>query len=532
MELDAVWLLIALFFGLAAQQIRLPPLVGFLVAGFALNVLGNEGGELLDLASRYGIYLLLFTIGLKLRLKEFAAPAIGGGATAHMLLITLLAAAGFILLAVLGIGLLDPEDYAGAAVVAFGFSFSSTVFAVKVFEERGESRARHAVVAIGILIIQDIFAVLFLVFAQGKLPYIWAVGLLALPLVRPLLYRIFEKTGHGEVLVLFGLAVIVFAEWLFNLVGVKPAIGVLIFGILLGGHKKSVELYKSLFSFKEFFLLGFFLSIGLTALPTLESIVFVAGLLLLLLPVKTFLYFWLLTRFHVRARTAFLSALSLACFSEFGLIVAEEGVKAALINDDWKVIMAIAVAASFAVAAAVNMRAHDLYERFERFLAGFETERCRAGIKPVDPGDAEVLVVGMGRVGRGAYRSMRDNYGENVLGIDADGERVEKLRGELVNVIAGDAEDIDFWRQVLRPHTRLVMLALPTHEDMLKSASLLQQVGFEGRVAAVSRYEDEQLALIEAGVDAAFNYYQEAGTGFADHIMRETGHREASEATT
>ena len=527
--MDSVWLLIALFFGLAAQQIRLPPLVGFLVAGFVLNALGEEGGELLELASDYGIYLLLFTIGLKLRLKEFADPAIGGGATAHMTLITLLAGAGFLVLAALGMGLLSPDDYGGAAVIAFGFSFSSTVFAVKVFEERGESRARHAVIAIGILIIQDIIAVLFLVFAQGKVPTIWALGLLALPLFRPVLFRILEKSGHGEVLVLFGLASTAFAAELFYAVGMKPDIGVLVFGILLGGHKKSVELYKALFSFKEFFLLGFFLSIGLIALPTLESLIFVAGLLILLLPVKTFLYFWLLTRFHVRARTAFLSALSLACFSEFGLIVAQEGAVAGLIAESWLVVMAIAVATSFAVAATVNMRAHDLYERFAGFLERFETGRCVAGIEPVDPGDAEVLVVGMGRVGRGAFRSMRDNYKEKVLGVDADGERVERLRGELVDVIAGDAENIEFWREVLSPQIRLVMLALPTHEDMLKAASLLQQVGFTGRIAAVSRYDDERFALVSAGVDAAYNYYQEAGTGFADHIMREMGQQEASE---
>ena len=263
--MDSVWLLIALFFGLAAQQIRLPPLVGFLVAGFVLNALGEEGGELLELASDYGIYLLLFTIGLKLRLKEFADPAIGGGATAHMALITLLAGAGFLLLAALGMGLLSPDDYGGAAVIAFGFSFSSTVFAVKVFEERGESRARHAVIAIGILIIQDIIAVLFLVFAQGKVPTIWALGLLALPLFRPVLFRILEKSGHGEVLVLFGLASTAFAAELFYAVGMKPDIGVLVFGILLGGHKNPSSSIKHCSASRSFSCSGFFLSIGLIA---------------------------------------------------------------------------------------------------------------------------------------------------------------------------------------------------------------------------------------------------------------------------
>ena len=74
------------------------------------------------------------------------------------------------------------------------------------------------------------------------------------------------------------------------------------------------------------------------------------------------------------------------------------------------------------------------------------------------------------------------------------------------------------------------MLALPTHEDMLKAAKLLRQIGFSGRIGAVSRYDDERLELVKAGVDSAYNYYQEIGTGFADHIQREMGRAETGRA--
>ncbi len=528
--MDSVWLLIALGFGLLVQQLRLPPLVGFLLAGFALNAFGEEGGELLQLASDYGVYLLLFGIGLKLRLRELFEPAIGGGASAHMAIIVLVGTAGFLLLGYAGVALFTGLNWSAAAVAAFALSFSSTVFAVKIFEERGESRAQHAVIAVGILIIQDIIAVLFLLFAEGKVPSVWAVTLLALPLLRPALLRLLEKTGHGEVLVLFGLAMTALgAEW-FQLVGMKPGIGVLVFGLLLGGHRKTIELSKALFSFKDFFLLGFFLSIGLTALPTLDDLLLVAGLLAVLLPVKILLFFWLLTRFDVRARTAFLSAIGLASFSEFGLIVIREGIGAGLVDATALVVTAIAVAGSFVIASLLNMRVHELFERFEPLLDRFETARCVEGEAPADAGDAEVLIAGMGRVGRGAYRSMRDDYKEKVLGVDADAAKVERLREEFVNVLYGDAEDVEFWRQVLSPRLKLVMLALPTHEDMLKAAKLIRQTGYTGRLGAVSRYDDERLELVRAGVDAAYNYYQEAGTGFADHIQREMKQRAREQA--
>ena len=223
--MDPVWLLIALLFGLGAQQLKLPPLVGFLLAGFVLKALGEQGGELLDIASHIGVLLLLFTIGLKLRLSSFLSPAVWGGATSHMFLICLLSVG---VLRVLMVAQIVTFDWNVAVLVAFTFSFSSTVLAVKIFEERGEMRARHALVSIGILIIQDLAAVIFLLVADGAPPSVWAFALLALPLLRPVLLRLMMHAGHGEMLVLFGLTAAIMGAELFHVVGMKDDLGALV----------------------------------------------------------------------------------------------------------------------------------------------------------------------------------------------------------------------------------------------------------------------------------------------------------------
>ncbi|MEE4186114.1 MAG: cation:proton antiporter family protein [Gammaproteobacteria bacterium] len=518
--MDSLWLVIALVLGFAAQLLRLPPLVGFLLAGFTLNLLGEEGGELLDIAADFGVQLLLFTIGLKLRLKEFLTWPIWGGALGHMSASVLVAASFLLLLSLAGLAAVTAISWQVAALVGFALSFSSTVFAVKILEERGESRAEHAVLAIGILIVQDLAAVVFMLFAEGQVPSVWALILLALPLLRPVLLRALEASGHGEVLVLFGLAMTVLGGEVFYAVGMKDALGALVFGVLLSGHKKTSELAKSLLGFKDFFLLGFFLSIGLIGLPDAQDVVLVIALLLVLLPLKMVGYFWILTRFDMRARTAFLATLSLATFSEFGLIVADEGLSAGLLDARWLVVMALVVAGSFVVGSLLNTRAHRLYQRLEAWLTGFETQACVQDLEPADPGNAEVLIAGMGRVGVGAYRAMRENYAMRVIGVDADAEKVQRLVAAGMNVISGDAEDIEFWRQVVTPRLKLIMLALPTNQDMLTATRQLRLVGYTGNLGAVSRYDDERERLEEAGVDAAYNYYAEAGTGFADHIHR------------
>jgi len=516
--MDPIWLLVAMLLGLGAQQLGLPALVGYLAAGFVLHGFGEQGGQLLELASQIGVLLLLFTIGLKLRLSSFLAPVVWGGATVHMALTCAAVVGIFALLGALSIAFVSINV---AVVIAFALSFSSTVLAVKIFEERGEMRTRHAVIAVGILIIQDLLAVGFLLLADEKLPSVWALILLALPLLRPMLLRLMTAAGHGEMLVLFGITVAIVGAEVFEAVGMKDGLGALAFGVMLSNHSKSIELARSLMSLKDFFLIGFFLSIGLIGLPTIGDWLSIILLMLLLLPLKMFLFFALLTRFRLRARTAFIATLGLATFSEFGLIVASEGAEAGWLGEQWLVIIAIAAALSFVLASFLNGRAHELYERLEDFLCRFETHERLPEDLPPDVRDIEVFIIGMGRVGRGAYRRLAEAYGDRVCGVDADANIIASLKSSNYNVIFGDAEDIDFWRHVISERVRLVMLALPAHEDAMLAVKWLRTVGFQGQIGAVTKYDDNRAELLAAGVHSAFNFYSEAGEGFAEHVQRE-----------
>ena len=137
-----------------------------------------------------------------------------------------------------------------------------------LLEARGELGAIHGRIAIGLLIVQDIFAVVFIAASSAKIPSIWALLLFGLIPLRPLLLRVLEKVGHGELLVLMGWILPLGGAVLFESVGVKADLGALVLGVVLAGHPKTNELAKSLLSFKDLFLIGFFLSIGLSADPS------------------------------------------------------------------------------------------------------------------------------------------------------------------------------------------------------------------------------------------------------------------------
>jgi predicted Kef-type K+ transport protein/Trk K+ transport system NAD-binding subunit len=517
-----IWIIVAFILGFAARQVGLPPLVGFLAAGFVLNAMGAREGALIVELSDLGVTLLLFSIGLKLRLRSLIRPEVWAGALSHMLITIIVFGLGIFALAKAGLSLFSGLDFRLSLMLAFALSFSSTVFAVKVLEEKAEMSSLHGRVAIGILIMQDILAVIFLTASADQLPSPWALLVpVALLAIRPLLMKIMDRCGHGELLILFGLFVsLVVGAAGFKLVGLKPDLGALIMGELIANHPKASELAKSLFSFKEIFLISLFLKIGLSGAPSLEALG-IAALFVLVAPFKVVLFFLLLTRFKLRARTSLLGSFNLANYSEFGLIVGAIGTANGWIANEWLVIIAIALSATFVLASPLNTAAHRIYARLADRLKPFETKGRHPDDQPIDPGNAEIAIYGMGRIGNGACDYLSERYGDVVIGVDYDPLTVKKHQEAGRNVIYGDPSDPDFWARTRPDKTKIraALLAMSKHAANLAAAKQIVQKKFPAMLAATAHFEDEISALKKAGVHAAFNFYAEAGTGLAERAF-------------
>lgn len=523
--MDIIFLLVAFGFGLIAKFAHLPPLIGFLAAGFVLNALGYENNDSLQMIADLGITIMLFTIGLKLHIKDLTTKSVWLGSLAHM---GLWIALGTFLLAATG-AVFAFEFFSismsTAALVAFAFSFSSTVCVVKILEESGEIKSRHGKLAIGILVMQDIVAVVFLVFATGVVPSIYALCLLLLIPAQPFLHRLLMKSGHGEMLPLTGFIFAFGAYHLFSLFAVKGDLGALIAGVLLASHPKANELSKALLGFKDLFLIGFFLTIGLTAMPTLSMVAIAVALCVLLLG-KFGLFFWLFTKLQLRARTAFLSALLLANYSEFGLIVGAVAVSANLLDAQWLVILALATALSFIFTSVLYRQAHSTFTQHKDKLKVYENPTPLPQDVYPNLACGRILVIGMGRVGKGAFYALHQQMGEQVWGMDADPQKVKDLAAIGKNVIIGDGEDIDLWENLDVSQLQLVLIALPSVEDTINITCQLKQSGYTGKLAAIARYEDEVAPLVDQGVDRVFNFFTEAGLGFAEESIQWAGLQE------
>lgn len=517
-------LIITLVCGMLVSRIGLPPLIGYLVAGFVLFVLGIEKDSLplLQELASLGVTLLLFAIGLKLDIRSLFKAEVWAGSSVHLMISILFFVPILKLLGLFGLTQLTSLNLEQLTLLAFALSFSSTVFAVKVLEDKGDMQSLYGRVAIGILIMQDIFAVLFLTISKGDVPSVWAFALLLLPLAKPLIYKAFDRVGHGELLVLFGLVMaLVVGAWLFEAVGLKPDLGALIIGILLAGHKKASELAKSLFYFKELFLVAFFLTIGLNGLPTVSDIV-IAALLVLLVPLKILLFVYILTRFKLRSRTSMLGSFNLGNFSEFGLIVAAVATSKGWLPPQWLVIIAVALSFSFLLAAPLNATVGRIYQRFQQRLVKLEKRPLHPEDRPIAIGNPRFLILGMGRIGSGAYDELRTRFSGEILGIEHKQEIVDLHRAKGRNVVQGDAADTDFWEKLDRaPNLELVLLAMPHHAGNLFAVEQLKKLNYQGKLSAIVQYGDDAASLRASGVHSVYNLYEAAGAGFVDHVADE-----------
>lgn len=522
---DPVWIAVAYLFGFIVWQIGLPPLVGFLIAGFVLNAVGASGGEFLNEMADLGVTLLLFTIGLKLNVRQLLRPEVWGVATAHMGAISLGTAAILWLLSGFGIPMLAGMSMPVALLLGFALSFSSTVFAVKVFEDKGGMGSHYARVAIGVLIVQDLAAVIFLAVSTAKIPSPWAAGIIVLLILsKPLLIYLLRKAGHGELLILYGLVLALGGSTLFELVSLKGDLGALFFGVLLAQSPKAVELAKSLLSLKDLFLVGFFLSIGMAVTPSADTLLLAVALLLLLLPLKLLLYFLLYVRFRLRTRTAAFASLSLANFSEFGLIVSAIAVSNQWLGQEWLAVIAFTVVLSFIIASPLNVYNTQVCKRLCKRLQALELHERLPEDDIIRLKDTKVLICGMGRVGTGAYDHLHECYNGKIIGMDFNESKLISENGSRRDIIEADASNPEVWQRIAKKNLQLelVLLCLPNQSANLNAAKAIREWGFTGRIAAIARFPDEEEALKKAGVNCTFNMYAEVGTGFAQHVIERT----------
>ena len=513
--IPAIYLCAVVVLGFTATLLRLPPLVGFLAAGFVLGASHVPSLDFVHVLGELGVAVLLFMIGLKVDLRILARREVVGTSLAAMAALTALGSAliGGLLLIGLRVDSVTPP---GVLVLGFALSFSSTVVVVKLLEERDDVSSLYGRIAIGVLVLQDIAAVVYMTLVSDHMPSPWAVLLVGLWPASRLLGKVLDRIDHREMRTLFGMSMALLPGYLlFSLLGIDGDLGALIMGALFASHPAAKELSSALFTIKELLLVGFFLSIGLGGVPGPGAFV-LAGVLLMLLPLRAAVYTLLVRAFRMRRRTSVLTGLSMTAYSEFALIVVAVAVEHAFLGQEWTAAISLALALSFIASSVINHRPARLVRRMTDLLPPRCPTRLHPEERPLDLTGVRTVVFGMGRVGRATYHRLIEDGEEGVLGIDSDITKVEELVEQGLRVIEADATDQSFWEKLDAVHATKAVLAMPEPGANLHVLDWLERSRFEGRVLAIARFDDEAQAMCEWGVDAVFNIYDSVGTALAE----------------
>lgn len=513
----AIYLLAVVVLGFTATILRLPPLVGFLLAGFVLGASPVPNLDYVGVLGDLGVAVLLFTIGLKLDLRVLARREVTGTALITM---AVLSGLGSVIIAgLLFLGLqVDTVTPAGVAILGFALSFSSTVVVVKLLEERDDTGSLYGRIAIGVLVVQDIAAVLYMTLTFGEVPSPWALALVLLWPASKVLGWVLNRIDHREMRTIFGISMALLPGYLlFDLVGIDGDLGALIMGVLLASHPAAKELSGALFTIKELLLVGFFLNIGLDGIPGTGAFM-LAAFLLLLLPLRGLVYTITVRVFGMRRRTSALAGLAMTAYSEFALIVVAVAVEHGHLGHEWTAAVSLALALSFVVSAMVNRHPAALV----RWMSGLIPRRTPSALhpeeRPLDLSGVRTVIFGMGRVGRATYSRLYADGERGVLGIDNDAAKVESLEKSGFNVLEADATDQEFWERLDAVHATKAVLAMPEAGANVRVLEWLNRTSFEGQVLAIARYDDESAQMRDGGVDAVINIYDGVGASLAQAV--------------
>ncbi len=515
-EIAALVLLAALV-GFVGLVLRQPLIVAFIAVGVLAgpDVLGIVSATaFIETLSQISIAVLLFLVGLKLDVglvKSLGKVAVATGLGQ----VGFTAAVGFVLCLMLGI------DTTTALYIAVALTFSSTIIIVKLLSDKQEIQSLHGRIALGFLIVQDIFVVLAMVVLSaigvgaadegaglidilavlaGGLVMVGLVALFIRYVADPLLGRIARSP---ELLVVFAVG------WAAGLAAAGDAIG---FGKELGGLLAGVSLASTpyreaigsrLASLRDFLLLFFFIHLGagLGLSSVSGQIVPALVLSLFVLIGNPLIVLAIMGYMGYRKRTGFLAGLTVAQISEFSLIFMAMGVSIGHVEPEALGLVTLVGLVTIAVSVYMITWSHHLYAWCEPVLGFFERrDPFREAEAPAPERPYDHVIFGLGRYGTRIGEGLRAR-GFRVLGVDFDPEAVADWRARGLDARFGDATDPEFTAHLPLEGTRAVISAVSRDRGPLTEANPqlallegLKSAGYTGRIVlSVARAEDAPL---------------------------------------
>jgi CPA2 family monovalent cation:H+ antiporter-2 len=514
------------------RRLQLPPVLGYLCVGLAVGPTAldwvNDSKHLPDLAE-LGVVFLLFSLGLEFSLsKMFALRRVVFGLGSLQVL-----GCGVLLGGLLMVFGVSPNI---ALLLGAGLALSSTAIVSKELGSLGEIFSSHGQNAIGVLLFQDVVAVLLLtlvpVFAgSSEQAWYWAlpltlgktlllfVGLLLAS--RWLLPRLFDEVAashSAELFVLLALVIVLLTAWLTHLLGLSPALGAFLAGMLLGESHYRHQIEADIRPFRDILLGLFFVSIGML----IDLQLFIShSLLILSLTLALMLTKGCVVAALVKLRgsdreTAWRSGLALAQGGEFCFALMAQMQQSRLIPDEFNGLLLAATFCSMLLTPLLLRAAPSVALRLHR------KPNQQVQLEAITALNAELrdhaVICGYGRVGQSIGRFLHREQ-QAFIALDDNPERVQEAATEDSSVHYGDCRRGALLSAVGLERARLVVIAVDNTEVALVVLKEARRINADVPILVRTR-DDSQLAELKAaGASEVVPELLESSLMLASHAL-------------
>ncbi|WP_300021281.1 monovalent cation:proton antiporter-2 (CPA2) family protein [uncultured Maribacter sp.] len=542
-----VFLLGAIICVSIAKRLGLSSVLGYLIAGvligpYVLGFIGEEGEDILHFAE-FGVVVMLFLIGLEIEPKNFwnmrkSIAGMGG-----------LQVAGTMLLSYLFFILID-FDWKVALVISMAVALSSTAIAMQTIDEKGLMETTFGNSAFSILLFQDIIVI----FMLGAIPLLSSTKVKAaadshestgnlldgLPmgyqtlaiilsvvliigagqyLIVPMLRRV-AKTGVRELLFASALLIVFSISFLMEYVGLSPALGAFLGGVVLSSSEYKHELESNLEPFKNLLLGLFFIAVGasINFVVIAKIPLTIGGILLAIVLIKALILFITGKVFKLKLDQNLLLTFSLAQIGEFAFVLLSFAFQLNILDQEQMDIMLVITALTMSTTPIISI----INERFILPKIGTKESIKR----PMDhiAKSQNVILVGFGHFGSTVGRFLR-SHGIEATILDQDSNRVDVLRKMGFEVYYGDATRIDLLEAAGIAKAKILICAIDNPPITQEITKLVKEKYPHVELMIRAQNRNDAYDLLNLGFENIYRESLDTSLALAKDVLSKLGFR-------
>ncbi|MBU2101177.1 cation:proton antiporter [Patescibacteria group bacterium] len=506
-----VALVLAVVFGFIAHLLKQPPIIGFIIAGIAVGYLGGPGfgGEVIEGLAPIGVALLLFLVGLEMNFKELRNVGVPAMLTGFGQIIFTFGT-GYLIATWLGFTTL------AAVYISIALTFSSTIIVVKLLSEKKELSTLYGRIVVGSLLIQDLVAIVALIFLAGLQDGQGSAGDFALILAKGgalvgltfFVARFFPKflnrVGRSqEMLYLFSIAWALGLSAITEIIGLSIEVGGFLAGIALANSSEHFQIGSRMKPIRDFFLILFFVSLGARMLVGGVSAPIGAAIALSLfvLIINPLIVMIIMGLLGYRSKTSFLASISLAQISEFGLIIVALGLRLGHLTGEEAALVTLVGIITIFVSSYFIIYGSELYVFMKPVLKWFEFRH-----NLVDEGSLEkelkdhIVLVGVHRTGESILKTL-EKSGTDFVAVDFDPILVASLKNKGVPVIYGDITDEEIQELIQLDKAKAIISTVPNKKDNLAVLIMAREINKKAKIILTAQEEEDAAEFYKKGAN-------------------------------